>query len=221
MANKFKNKGLTKKQFELLNKVQYLLSSIKHNKKISNKNKLDAFEEKLKNEFPYDYMDWGKEKPSLYELKHCYCTTYEYRGLKIDIFDDDYGQCFYFFFNGRHISCGTYCPYEDAVEYTIDSYLDDIFSFKEIDDKYWGAYLKYNNHEHNEILFTYRGEEVGLFYPNEKGEFDIEDIKKQCVEMLEHLFANKEFQEQEKARKEKGNFYIDELIKQTEKESKE
>ena len=64
-------------------------------------------------------------------------------------------------------------------------------------------------------------EEVGLFYPREDGTFDIEDIKKQCVDGLEHLFASKEFQENEAKRKASGNLYFSEMLEQMEKEENE
>ena len=32
----------------------------------------------------------------------------KYRGKKIKVYIDDYGQCYYFLYNGKSYSCGTY-----------------------------------------------------------------------------------------------------------------
>lgn len=178
---------------------------------------LKEFAKKFKKEYALYIASYGSKKPTKFELKFNYLETYKYRGFNIKIFDDDYGQQYYFYFNNKCIGCGAYnFDFKGCIENEVDHYLDDIFDFSSLDKKYSGAHLKYNNHEHTEILFTYRLEEVGLFYPREDGTFNIEDIKKQCIKSLDNLFASKEFQESERNRKAKGNLYFHEMIEQME-----
>lgn len=54
-------------------------------------------------------------------------ATVHYRGYDINVYNDDYGQCFYFYFNDSCIGCGTYNPdYQGYIQYEIDNYLDNI-----------------------------------------------------------------------------------------------
>jgi len=182
-------------------------------------NKFKIFIEKFRKEWDGYIYKIGKTKPSKYEMKFNYLKTYKYRGYKIKVFNDDYGQQYYFYFNNECHGCGTYnFDYEGCIRYEVDHYLDDIFDFWDLDIKYAGARLKFNNHEHTEILFTYRMDSLKIFFPNEDGTFDIEDIKKQCVKMLDELFASEEFQKSESERKASGNLYFSEMISQMEEE---
>jgi len=202
---------------DLASEVNKLLDeSLKENINIKD------FAKKFKKEYAPYIASYGSKKPTKFELKFNYWKTYNYRGFKVKIFDDDYGQQYYFYFKGKCIGCGAYnFDWEGCVQYGVDHYWDEIYDVSNLDKKYLGAYLQYNNHEHTEILFTYRMEEAGLFYPKEDGTFDIEDIKKQCVDGLEHLFASKEFQESEAQRKANGNLYFSEMLEQMEKEENE
>ena len=52
-------------------------------------------------------------------------TTVHYRGYDINVYNDDYGQCFYFYFDNRCITCGTFNPYyKEYIQYEIDNKLD-------------------------------------------------------------------------------------------------
>lgn len=78
--------------------------------------------------------------------------TIIYRGQTIDFYDDDYGQCVYFYYKGREYSCGTYnLDYENEMNYIVDRDLDFVKSVKFKDltttiyktqagDEYWFNY---------------------------------------------------------------------------------
>lgn len=194
---------------DLATKVNDLLDySLKENINIQ------EFAKKFKKEYAPYINIWGKTKPTKFELKFNYLETYKYRGFKIKVFDDDSGQQYYFYFNNKCIGCGAYnFDYKGCIENEVDHYLDDIFDFYDLDKKYAGAYLKYNNHEHTEILFTYRLDMIKvIFYPKEDGTFNIEEIKQHCVDKLEDLFASEEFHEKEKSRKQSNNIYFKEVM---------
>jgi hypothetical protein len=54
-------------------------------------------------------------------------ATVHYRGYDINVYNDDYGQCYYFYFDDRCISCGTYnLDYESCVHWEVDQKLDHI-----------------------------------------------------------------------------------------------
>lgn len=54
--------------------------------------------------------------------------TVTYRGVKIDVYDDDYGQCFYFTYKGHEYSCGTYnTDYYGEIISVVDDDLDENF----------------------------------------------------------------------------------------------
>lgn len=69
-------------------------------------------------------LDLNKDEEDLiYDRKN---QTVTYKGFKVKLLDDDYGQQFYFYFNGEEYSCGAYnpCP-ELEVQAIIDNYLGD------------------------------------------------------------------------------------------------
>lgn len=52
----------------------------------------------------------------------------KYRGKKIKVYADDYGQCYYFLYNGKSYSCGTFNPdYLGEIVDVIDDDLDKVF----------------------------------------------------------------------------------------------
>lgn len=54
--------------------------------------------------------------------------TVIYRGVKVNVYDDDYGQCFYFKYKGKEYSCGTYnTDYYGEIISVIDDDLDESF----------------------------------------------------------------------------------------------
>lgn len=182
---------------------------------VNDKDKFKVFIKRFRKYFKGYFMEYGTSKPTKFEKKFCYLDTYIYRGIKVDVFDDDYGQQYYFYFNGRSIGCGAYnTDYKHCIEYEVDHYLDDIFSYSEIDKIYSGAYLKYNNHEHTEIVLTYRMDELQVWTLEEGEEFDIDVIKYSGLGILDSLFESEEFKKSEAERKAKGDLYFNEIIEQ-------
>lgn len=54
--------------------------------------------------------------------------TVIYRDVKVDVYDDDYSQCFYFKYKGKEYSCGTYnTDYYGEIISVVDDDLDESF----------------------------------------------------------------------------------------------
>ena len=52
--------------------------------------------------------------------------TVTYRGFTVKLLDDEYGQQFYFEFNGKEYSCGAFNPYpKEEIKWVIDRYLEE------------------------------------------------------------------------------------------------
>ena len=165
----------------------------------------------IKKKYAEYICSFGKNKPTKYENKFCYIKTYSYRGYKIRVYNDDYGQQYYFYFNNQNHGCGAYnLDYEDCIRYEIDHYLDDYCCLEKDDDRFFGAYLKYADHEHTKMELAFRGKQFYVFDLNKHNE---EEIRQLSLEMLNELFESKKFQESEKERIAKGNLYISELMK--------
>ena len=50
-----------------------------------------------------------------------------YKGFEVEVKDDEYGQQFYFEFNGKEYSCGAFNPYpEEEIKWVINRYLKGI-----------------------------------------------------------------------------------------------
>lgn len=180
-----------------------------------------ALMKELLKEYDKYIMRFGKTKPTKYEKAFCYLYTLEYRGQKVKIYADDYGQQDYFYYKNKSYGAGAYNPnVDDYVKFIVDRDLDYIYDLSDIDRRYSGAHIQYKNHEHTEISFTYRLEELKTF-SNSESKFDIDAIKKECIKILETLFANKEFQESERKRKESGNLYFSEMMEEYERKEKE
>ena len=201
------------KAFE--NKDQEYGKSLMINQVMNELSKMDdssfkkEFTKILKKKYGEYIVSFGESKPTKYEKKFCYFKTINYRGYKIDVFDDDYGQSCYFYFNNHQYGCGTYnFEYEECIKYIVDEYLDKLFNFALIDKKYSGAYLRYVDHEHTKISFTYRMEKIKEF----DASMSIDGIKKECINMLDNLFKNEEFIKMENERKSRGDLYFHELI---------
>lgn len=52
----------------------------------------------------------------------------KYRGKRIKVYADDYGQCYYFLYNGKSYGCGTYnSDYLGEIVSVVDGDLDRVF----------------------------------------------------------------------------------------------
>ena len=152
----------------------------------------------LKKKYAEYIRNFGKTKPTKYEKKFCFLFTYHYRGYDIDVFDDDYGQQFYFYFNGHQSSCGAYnSDYESCIKYEIDNFLDIIHIFKDEKGRCIGAELRYIDNEHTKASLQFRLEEFKVFNMNEISEDKaIVESKK----ILNLLFDSDEFKKSEEER---------------------
>ena len=196
--------------------VYYELKKKLENCDASEKRTYKALLKELLKKYDKYIMRFGKTKPTKYEKAFCYLYTLEYRGKKVKVYTDDYGQQDYFYYKNQSYSGGAYNPnIDDYVRFIIDRDLDHICDLSDIDIRYAGAHIQYKNHEHTEILFTYRLEELKTF-SNSEGEFDIDAIKQECIRLLELLFSDEEFQESERKRKESGSLYFHEMMEQEE-----
>lgn len=55
-------------------------------------------------------------------------SVVKYRGKRIKVYVDDRGQCYYFIYNGKSYSCGTYnADYFGEIVSVVDSDLDEVF----------------------------------------------------------------------------------------------
>ena len=155
---------------------------------------------------------FGDTKPTTYEERFCYSKTISYRGVEVRLYDDDYGQQYYFYYKGRQYGCGAFNTLpERYVQYVINEDLDAIYDLSNTDIRYAGGRIEYSNHEHTDISFTYRMQEL-LHFHSDSGKFDIESIKGECLNRLEELFQSKEFIESEKERKASGSLFLNELM---------
>lgn len=202
--------------------VYQLLTDTTASGNLTAEQKLKKFTKDFCKQFDAYIPRFGDTKPTKYEKKFCYLTTYEYRGFKVKVYDDDYGQQFYFYFNNINIGCGAYnLDYESCIRHEVDEYLDLICRMSNIDIKYAGAELRYANHEHTEIVLNYRLEELYRFYLDTDKSFDIDDIKQKCQTMLDTLFSSEEFKKSEEERRARGDLYFYELIEQMESEEED
>lgn len=69
---------------------------------------------------------WEKENEGYFEELKTQeeGKIFHYKGFKVELLLDDYGQQFYFKFNGKEYSCGAYNMYPEAeIKFIIDEYL--------------------------------------------------------------------------------------------------
>lgn len=177
MGNKF-GQGYENGKLNTVSYVSYLI-----------KEYLDKGQDipKFKEEFEKKFVEYipalGDTEPTEYERKHCYCKTHKYRGISVDIFDDDTGQCFYFYYKGKVYGCGTYNLFpEREIESVIDRDLDFIHSFADDNKDWFGAYLNYADVDHKTARFTLRGGEIKVY--------DVTDGIDEIIEDCKHILAS-------------------------------
>lgn len=71
--------------------------------------------------------EYGETEPTEYELKYCQLEEpFIYKGISIPLFNDDYGQQIYCYFNNQCFCFGAYnSSYREDLEYIIDKYLEE------------------------------------------------------------------------------------------------
>lgn len=164
--------------------------------------------------------NFGYDEPSKYEMKFCFVRTYTYRDINVDIFCDDNGQCYYFYYGGKCHTCGSFnSDYESVVKYTIDHDLDYIANFGKVG--YYGGICKYANWEHTKVDFIFRGELIETFDVDENDPESVVKIWQECERRLKKLWENPEFIKAEESRKAGGNLYFSEMLEDEEAKLKE
>ena len=157
----------------------------------------------LKRKYAEYIRDFGNTKPTKYEKKFCFLFTYHYRGYDIDVFDDDYGQQYYFYFNGHQCSCGAYnLDYESCIKYEVDNFLDIIHIFKDEKGHCVGAELRFIDNEHTKASLQFRLEELQVFNMNEISK---ENAVAESRKILNSLFDSDDFKKSEAERLRKIN----------------
>ena len=194
-----------------LSVVSHLYYEFSNKKKVG-KDKLLKF---LRENYEEYVPEFGSEKQTPYEKRFCYMTTVVYRNQKVDVFVDDYGQQYYFYYKNKSYSCGAYnFEYEDYIHYIIDEDLDYILNLAFMDKRFFGAYCKYANHEHTKVDFTFRGVLIDTYDIDANDKDSLEKICNDCVERLNKLFDDPEFIKHEEERKAKGNLYFNEIVEE-------
>lgn len=169
----------------------------------SNFKKKDEILKYIKEKYAEYIRDFGVTKPTKYEIKFCFLFTYSYRGYDIDIFDDDYGQQYYFYFNGHQCSCGAYnLDYESCIKYEIDNFLDIIHIFKDEKGHCIGAELRYIDNDHTKASLQFRLDELKVFNMNE---ISVDKAIAESKKILNSLFDSDDFKKSESERLRKIN----------------
>lgn len=161
--------------------------------------------------------------------KENFVKTIEYRGIKVNVYADDCGQCYYIRWRGKHNdiqkdSCGSYNPdYEDVARYRVDEMLDHIAGGNQF-EPYYGTELRYINPEHTHAELTHRLQSVQI-YNKEQGDFTNEDdlLAKAKID-IENFCNSPEYLKAEEERLkaiesgDTGKMYFSDLIKKMESE---
>ena len=109
---------------------------------------------------------------------------YEYRGVKAEIWNDDYGQQKIVkfvndpIFGNQEIGLGCYnFAYKDDIDYIIDQKLDTIYRFEL---PYFGAKIEwFDNNGYRDIRLVYRNRILKIFLTPET--YVLTDIEKQKI----------------------------------------
>lgn len=142
-------------------------------------------------------------------------TMFKYRGMTVNIYNDDPGQCFdyeIFDVNGNKVrqgSCGTYNPdYESEPKFIIDEMLDIITR----SDEPHGI-LRFADHEHTTITLQHRGTIIKTYTITPV--HDLDDITKIAFDDLMEYCSTPEYLAAKEERLAAGKLYFDELIART------
>ena len=202
--------GLERGRLEVISRLDSEIRNLEGSKKV-----LDKLRDWMWKNYEEYIPNFGYDEPSKYELKWNYIKTFTYRDIDIDVFDDDYGQQYYFFYNGKGYGCGAYnFDYEGCIKSIVDHDLDDICNFAE--RGFYGAFCKYANWEHTKVEFWFRGELVETFDVDDTDPESVMKIWQECERRLEKLWQDPEFIKMEEERKAKGNLYFSEMIEKEE-----
>lgn len=152
---------------------------------------LAAMRNYLKGKYPEYIESFGENGPTEFENKFRFVETYKYRNALVNIYMDDYGQQYYFYYKDNIYCCGSYCDYMPVVECVIDFDLDTICAYVERNPKFAGAYCKFANKAHTKVSITYRGDVVKTYKVEKGDQAAIARIREEGEQIIEGLTVDK------------------------------
>lgn len=113
--------------------------------------------------------------------------TYTYRGISVDIYNDDYGQQFYCNLFGEEVGFGAFnLNYREDLEYLIDEKLDVITRFSE----FHGSSLRwFNNGGYRDIKLVYRQRVLKIFLVGNPEKVNFEQLKIDSEKILAKIIT--------------------------------
>lgn len=104
-----------------------------------------------------------------------FVETYTYRGISVDIYNDDYGQQFYCTLFGEEVGFGAFnLNYREDLEYLIDEKLDVITRFP----KFRGSSLRwFDNGGYRDIKLVYKQRILKIFLVGDPEKVNFEQLK--------------------------------------------
>ena len=117
-----------------------------------------------------------------------FVETYAYRGISVDIYNDDYGQQFYCTLFGEEVGFGAFnLNYREDLEYLIDEKLDVITRFPK-SPRFRGASLRwFNNGEYRDIKLTYKQRILKIFLVGDPDSINFEKLESESEKILDKL----------------------------------
>lgn len=119
-----------------------------------------------------------------------YVETYTYRGISVDIYNDDYGQQFYCTLFGEEIGFGAFnLNYREDLEFLIDEKLDVITRFPK-SQKFLGSCLRwFDNGGYRDIKLTYRQRLLKVFLVGNPEKVNLKQLESDSEKILAKIIT--------------------------------
>lgn len=116
-----------------------------------------------------------------------FVETYVYRGISVDIYNDDYGQQFYCTLFGEEVGFGAFnLNYREDLEYLIDEKLDVITRFP----KFRGSCLRwFNNGGYRDIKLVYKQRILKIFLVGNPEKVNFEQLRIDSEKILAKIIT--------------------------------
>lgn len=116
-----------------------------------------------------------------------FVETYTYRGISVDIYNDDYGQQFYCTLFGEEVGFGAFnLNYREDLEYLIDEKLDVITRFS----KFHGSCLRwFNNGGYRDIKLIYKQRVLKIFLVGNPEMVNFEQLQTDSEKILAKIIT--------------------------------
>lgn len=116
-----------------------------------------------------------------------FVETYTYRGISVDIYNDDYGQQFYCTLFGEEVGFGAFnLNYREDLEYLIDEKLDVITRFP----KFHGSSLRwFDNGGYRDIKLVYKQRILKIFLVGDPEKVNFEQLKIDSEKILVKILS--------------------------------